>query len=273
MVIADGKSGAPLALDNMVFQGTVLGSSLWNIFFSDVDRSIEHIGWSCQQIADYLSAHKQCPAVASNEDILQEAQACQNSIREWGVRNRVAFDPTKEKTVIIHHRDGYGTPFRFLGPVVDPKLAMHDAVDKLLSRARPKIRMLLKSRRCYNAKHMLFMFKTHIWGLIETNTTAIYHAAASTLQPIDMLQTTYIHKLDMAIDEAFIEHNVAPLCVRRCQQTELSATVWLLDGSTAQVGTVSNYSTGVRADKDSSLADLSLVWSVCGIFSHQFSLR
>ena len=26
------------------------------------------------------------------------------------------------------------------------------------------------------------MFKTHIWGLIETNTSAIYHAAASTLQ-------------------------------------------------------------------------------------------
>ena len=31
VVIADGKSGAPFALDNMVFQGTVLGPSLWNI--------------------------------------------------------------------------------------------------------------------------------------------------------------------------------------------------------------------------------------------------
>ena len=55
------------------------------------------------------------------------------------------------------------------------------------------------------------MFKTHIWGLIETKTFAIYHVAASTLQPIDMLQTTCVHKLDMAIDEAFIEYNVAPL--------------------------------------------------------------
>ena len=116
--------------------------SLWTIWLSkvqfwvllcgissSVDGSIEHIGWSCQTFADDLSANKRYPAAASNDDILQEVQACQNTNHEWGARNPVAVDLTKE-IVIIHHRDGYGTPFTFPGPVVDPKLTMHDAVDK-----------------------------------------------------------------------------------------------------------------------------------------------
>ena len=92
---------------------------------------------------------------------------------------------------------------------------MHQAVDKILSRTRPKIRMLLKSRRFYGTSDMIFMFKTHLRGLIETNTPAIYHAAVTTLRPMDNLQNSYVHELGMSLEAAFLEHNVAPLCLRR----------------------------------------------------------
>ena len=46
------------ALANMVFQGTVLGPPLWNVFFADVAKAVNKNG-SCESVfADDLNAFK-----------------------------------------------------------------------------------------------------------------------------------------------------------------------------------------------------------------------
>ena len=39
IVLVEGECSKPMVLSDMVFQGTVLGPEIWNIFFKDVDRS------------------------------------------------------------------------------------------------------------------------------------------------------------------------------------------------------------------------------------------
>ena len=129
------------------------------------------------------------------------------------------------------------------------------------------------------------MFKTHLWSLIGTNTPAIYHAAVSTLKPMDNLQNSYVHELGMSLEAAFLEYNVAPLCLRRdiamldcysrllmefashnskiCSRprppkTEWIVTVLQLVVSTNLAAIACNYLIDVKADKAFTLADLSL---------------
>ena len=116
---------------------------------------------------------------------------------------------------LIHPIFGEGDPFKLLGCLVDCKLQMHDAVEKILSEIRPKIKALLRTRRHYDATSMISQFKTHIWSIMEQHNGAIFHAAASTLEKLDATQNHFLHEIGMDEAKAFLENNFAPPTLRR----------------------------------------------------------
>ena len=88
-------------------------------------------------------------------------------------------------------------------------------IDDLVSRCRPKIRALLRTRSFYSNTELLNQFKTHIWSLLEYHTPAIYHAAYSNIDRLDQLQRSFLNELGIEASVAFLEHNFAPLSLRR----------------------------------------------------------
>ena len=86
---------------------------------------------------------------------MQNLNSCRDSVHKWGVRNRVSF-------VIMHPRYAFGDPFKLLGCLMDTKLIMKHAIDKVLSQIRPKIRAILRTRHHYDCKALVNQFKSYI---------------------------------------------------------------------------------------------------------------
>ena len=184
-VCVGGKKSFDFVLADQVFQGTVLGPPLWNVFFKDVVTSIVD-PMRAKSFADDLNAFEIFDRNCASDEIMSKLRVCQSRIHEWGRKNRVSFDPAKEAFVILHPRHGVGATFKLLGLMVDTRLSMEEAVHAILQKARPKMRALLRTRGHYSVKDMFVQYKTHILGLLEANPGGIYHA--TTLGPIDRLQ-------------------------------------------------------------------------------------
>ena len=168
-VVVNGSQSDDLQLSDMVLQGTVLGPSLWNIFFKDVQRVADQCEAKEAKFADDLTMFKLFDTSVPSNEILSEMHMCQLQTHRWGSQHQVSFDAGKEEFAVLHHVYGDGPSFRLLGPVFDVKLCMHDAVDKLVRKARPKIHAILKSRRYYSEKNMVIQFKTHVLSLLESS--------------------------------------------------------------------------------------------------------
>ena len=70
-VIVGGEFSKEFALLNMVFQGTVLGPSLWNAFFEDARNPINAQRFIEIVFADDLNAYKNYPRKARNSNIFK----------------------------------------------------------------------------------------------------------------------------------------------------------------------------------------------------------
>ena len=147
----DGANSYEFILQNMVYQGTVLGPCLWNIFFADVHEAGEATGCKERRFADDLSTSKSYRRDTDNGVVLEELRACQRSVHEWGEKNRVRFDPAKEEFVVLCPVAGYGDTFRLLGPLIDQKLLMTECIEKLYRKAKAKARALLRCRRFFGS--------------------------------------------------------------------------------------------------------------------------
>ena len=199
----------------MVFQGTVLGPALWNVFFSDVAFAAACGGGETAAFADDLNVFKKFPVGTSNAAIVADMNVTQQEVHRWGKRYRVTFDSAKEHIAIIHPDHGEGNDFRLLGSLIDVKLLMHVTIDELLCRVRPKVKSLVRTRRLYNHKDMLRLFKTHIWNYLEYHNGVIQHAAASQLERLEDLQRGFLEEIHLTEQVAFLDYNFAPLCLRR----------------------------------------------------------
>jgi len=202
-------------LCDMVFQGTVLGPSLWNAFFADVATAVPIGNQIVNLFADDLTATTSCASTVSNDILLDELKDIQHRAHEWGNHNQVTFDPAKEYFKVIHPRQGLGDSFRMLGTQVDCELTMQPCVEKILSKGRPKVRALLRLKDMYSVQSMLTQYKTHIWSVSEFHNGALILAVPSQLQRIDKMQRWYLHELAISDTEAFVRHNFAPPSIRR----------------------------------------------------------
>ena len=140
-VAVEGVLSECMLLTDMVYQGTVLGPSLWNAFFGDIATCVPEDGQHCQIFADDLKVDASCPVAMSNDVLKISLGEAQVRVHEWGERNRVTFDPTKESIRIIH-RDA--EEFVLLGTLFDCQLTMLPCIDSLLKTLRPKVRAILK---------------------------------------------------------------------------------------------------------------------------------
>ena len=214
-VIVGGASSEEFALFNMVYQGTVLGPILWNVFFQDSKFAIQKSG--CEEIiyADDLNAFKDFPRNVPNTVITDDLKVCQADLHEWGVANQVAFDPSKESMHVLSHDDATDGTFRILGIQFDCRLSMHDAICELAQSAKWKLVMILRSRRYYNDAELIGLYKAHVLSFVEYRTAAIYHATNTELQSVDRIQRGFLRDLGVSEADAMIHFNLAPLCTRR----------------------------------------------------------
>ena len=100
-IVVGGCFSEVFPLCNMVYQGTVLGPPLWNVFFKEVDEPIKRAGFIDARFADDLSAYRAfASSTTPNGNIMESLIACQDSVHTWGKRMRVAFD--KNKSICGH---------------------------------------------------------------------------------------------------------------------------------------------------------------------------
>ena len=123
-VVVEGISSQDFEIANTVFQGTVLGPPLWNIFFNDITQAAESTGGESSKFADDLSVFQKFANAKANEDVTRTMNVCRSRVHKWGRINRVAFDPSKEHVVIIHPIYGSGDPFKLLGCMIDCKFIL-----------------------------------------------------------------------------------------------------------------------------------------------------
>ena len=213
-VCVGGAMSEEMHLQDQVFQGTVLGPPLWNVFFNDVVTSILN---PCRgkAFADDLNAFQVFDRNCRRELIMNKLRRCQANVHAWGKVNRVEFDPSKEAFNVLHPLNGHGDTFKLLGLMIDVRLNMQEAIQAILKKARPKLQALMRTRAYYNYVDMFLQYKTHVLGLLESNIGGIYHATNTALAPLDRLQTTFVHNFNMNVKEAFVNMNLAPLCLRR----------------------------------------------------------
>jgi hypothetical protein len=160
-ILVDGSKSQQFPLEDTVFQGVVLGPKLWNLFFQDVTEAIPD-ECSDYKFADDLTCDKVFSSETTNEQIREERTVCQQAIHQWGVQNRIAFDPGKEDFAVIHATEGEGKDFRLLGTWWDTGLRMETNVRRIVAKARPKVDAILRSRRFYSTKDLVRQYKTHV---------------------------------------------------------------------------------------------------------------
>ena len=105
--------------------------------------------------------------------------------------------------VLLHPSESLGESFKLLGCIVDVNLRMQSAVEQVLSRIRPKVTTILRTRGYYSTAELILQFKTHIWGLIEGNMGVYSHAASSLLEKIDDVHYRFLRDLGVAPSEVF----------------------------------------------------------------------
>ena len=161
-VLVGGQKSSGFTLKDMVYQGTVWGPTLWNIFYEDARRAI--LEWLFTEIvyADDLNAYRIFVSTTPNANIEKLMTSCQTELHQWGRANQVAFDPAKESRHILSTDEPWGHDFKILGVIFDATLSMERAVEEVVVEAGWKLRMLIRTRRFYSDGDLVLLYKAHL---------------------------------------------------------------------------------------------------------------
>ena len=214
VVVSSTKSSA-MCLSNIVYQGTVLGPVLWNVFFEDARLPINECLFTEVVFADDLNAYRVFPASTDKKTRHACISECQRELHTWGEANQGVFDPCKESRHILSLDDASGTTFKLLGILFDDGLAMSDAVSQLVCEAGWKIKSLLRTRPYFSDAELIILYKSHLLGFLEYRTPAIYHATRTILEQLDAVQTRFLRKAGVEEVDALVHFRLAPLATRR----------------------------------------------------------
>jgi hypothetical protein len=214
-VVVGGEKSEDFDLADMVFQGTVWGPPLWNIFYEDARKAIQELFFTEIVYADDLNSFRLFPSSVPNNSILKSISMCQKELHEWGRANQVTFDPKKESVHILSKTDAYGPEFKILGVTFDSALTMASCVEEVVNAARWKLKMLLRTKRYYTDAELVTLYKAHLLSYLEYRTPAIYHATRDVLERLDRVQTNFLQDAGISDVVALMEFNLAPLAARR----------------------------------------------------------
>ena len=214
-VVVGGAKSEPFSMRDMVYQGTVLGPQLWNLFFEDAAEAIKQFVFEETVYADDLNAYREFTGTTTNEKALSAVDKVQDELHSWGRANQVTFDPSKESKHVLSRTDPFGQNFKLLGIEFDCRLFMADAVRSLVGKTRWKIKMLLRGKRFYCLDDLLIQYKQQILSYVEYRTPAIYHATQAVLAQLDCVQDSFLRELGLSSEDALLHFNLAPLSMRR----------------------------------------------------------
>ena len=82
-VIVGSSKSHQLLLSNMVFQGTVLGPPLWNVFFESSRNAVNKCGFEEVVFADDLNCYRAYHPTCSNVVVRKGLKECQNALHDW----------------------------------------------------------------------------------------------------------------------------------------------------------------------------------------------
>ena len=214
-VVVAGACSDPFRIQDMVYQGTVLGPQLWNIYFEDAAKAIQEFLFEEVIYADDLNAFKILPGCTSNDTAIQAIDKVQVELHSWGRANQVSFDASKESKHILSKTDPLGADFKLLGIEFDTGLQMTSAVRSLVGKVRWKNKMLLRSRRSFSTMDLVLQYKQQVLSYIEYRTPGIFHATTTVLKQLDQTQDRFLLELGIDRDAALMDFNLAPLSMRR----------------------------------------------------------
>ena len=214
-VAVGGKFSKDMCIHNMVYQGTVLGPPLWNVYYADAAVAVNMIGFLEIVFADDLNCFKDFGLNVTHETMHGEMHQCQLELHKWGKANQVSFDPGKESKHILALNGGEGCNFKLLGVPFDHALSMRDAVVELVSEAGWKMAAILRSGRFFTDAEFVNLYKSQLLSYLEYRTPAIYHACDSTLAPLNKFQDKFLGELGITPEDALVHFNFAPLSCRR----------------------------------------------------------
>jgi hypothetical protein len=95
----------------MVFQGTVSGPDLWNLFFEDARQAIMECFFREVIFADDLNAYRIFSSITDNATIKNSLHNVQDELHKWGEANQVSFDSAKESQHVVSLSDPWGSNF------------------------------------------------------------------------------------------------------------------------------------------------------------------
>ncbi len=212
-VVVGGRSSGHERLADSVFQGTVLGSPLRNVFYADARHAVTDLGFVETVFADDFNAWKTFRP--REKGVLAHQHKAQHELHEWGRANQVLFDPSKESFHVLHRAFFSGEDFKILGVLFDPQLLMHAASRTVATEAGWRLRKLLRSRQFFTTPELMHLYKAQILSYIESSTPGLYHAAPSVLERMDRVQRRLLRELDIDERAALRDYRLAPLPARR----------------------------------------------------------
>ena len=214
-VVVEGSASSERVLENSVFQGTVWGPPLWNVYYADASMAVRKTDFEDIVFADDLNCTKVLPPSTTNDDAFTDAKRCQSELHKWGNANQVLFDPGKESFHVIHRTRGEGGNFTILGIEFDTALLMHDAARNVAVESGWRLKTLLRTRRFHNTIDLMKLYKSQILSYIESRTVGIHHAAPSVLACVDRVQHRFLREVGVSSFDALVHWRLAPLLCRR----------------------------------------------------------
>ena len=215
VVIVGGEWSERMILANSVFQGTVLGSPLWNIFYDDAKLAIRPLHFTEVVFADDFNCWKSFTNNVHRSEILRQCSACQARLHSWGQANSVKFDAGKESFHILHRTNGFGDDFALLGVTFDTSLHMGVGISIIAREAGWRLKSVLRPRRFFSEMQIVNLYKSQVLSYLESGTPAFYHASTTVLRPLDRVQERLLRELGLAHADALEKYHLAPLGSRR----------------------------------------------------------
>ena len=186
-VVVEGQRSDKMLLRNMVFQGTVLGPTIWNLFYEDAQRAIDEAGLEEIVYAERVQGVRtQCQRRLRHV----RGQEVSNRAAQVGEANQVSFDPAKESVHIVSDAQPHGDSFQLLGVTFDCKLRIDLCVRETVSQASWKLTTIL----FHEVTRLVQVCKLKMLSFVEYRTPAVYHAASTILVGIDAIQKRFFRE-------------------------------------------------------------------------------
>ena len=88
IVVVAGAQSLETALRNSVFQGTVLGPPLWNVYYADAKDAVRKFNFTETVFADNFNCWTSFDKDAKEFDVVLQLSLCQHHLHAWDVQTR-----------------------------------------------------------------------------------------------------------------------------------------------------------------------------------------